>query len=52
MENEKAFIGHITTITGWMFTVVNPSVIPITLSCVASIMACVNYYYSIKKNRK
>lgn len=51
MDNGRAFLGHLGTIMGWMFAMVNPSVIPIVLSSIASVMACINYYFSIKKNR-
>lgn len=52
MENGRAFLGHLGTTMGWMFTIINPSVIPIVLSCIASIMACINYYFSIKKKQR
>ena len=44
----------IKLILGWYFTfasVVSGSWIPVVLSSIASIMAIVNYYYQIKKNR-
>jgi hypothetical protein len=37
---------------GWMFVMINPSVIPIILASLCSMMGCINYYFSIKKNRK
>lgn len=52
MHNDNAFIGHMTTLMAWMFTIVSPSVIPVVLASLCSIMGCINYYYSIKKNRQ
>lgn len=46
--------GIITLFTGWYFafaSLVSLNWIPVTLSSVASVMAIVNYYYQIKKNR-
>jgi hypothetical protein len=55
MTHDNGSIGSMGLIIGWIFaffTWVNPSIIPIILSAAASIMACVNYYYQIKKNKK
>lgn len=52
MDHKNTILGHICTLMSWMFTVIKPEVIPIILSCVSSTLAAINYYYSIKKNRK
>lgn len=52
MEHKNTILGHLMTAMSWMFTVLKPETIPIILSSIASAMAIVNYYYSIKKNRK
>lgn len=52
MEHRNAALGHLCHIMSWMFTVIKPEAIPIVLSCITSVMAAVNYYYSIKKNRQ
>jgi hypothetical protein len=44
----------ITLFTSWYFalaTIVSMGWVPLILSSVASIMAIINYYYQIKKNR-
>lgn len=44
--------GHVLTAMSWMFAIIQPSIIPLILSSTASVMACVSYYFQIKKNRK
>lgn len=54
-DHTNGSIGTMGLIVGWIFTFftwVNPSIIPVILSSVASIMAAINYYYQIKKNKK
>lgn len=46
--------GIVELFIGWYFAfvgLVSPHWIPMTLSSLASIMAIVNYYFQIKKNR-
>lgn len=48
-------IGPVGLIIGWLLgfiAAVSWNVVPIVLSSAASIMAIINYYYQIKKNRK
>lgn len=45
------YLREFLVIFSWI-TAFNPAVIPIVLSCAASVMAIINYYYSIKKNRQ
>lgn len=52
MEIKKTIVGHLCTVMGWMFFSINPQMVPLILSSVASVFAIVNYYYSIKKNKK
>lgn len=52
MEAKNALVGHIGTIMGWMLFSINPQMIPLILSSIASILGAINYYYSIKKNRQ
>jgi hypothetical protein len=47
--------GHVGLITGWVLGFIGATslgIIPIALSSLASLMAIVNYYYQIKKNKK
>jgi hypothetical protein len=47
--------GHVYMVVSWLFGFVGAvswNIIPIILSSAASIMAIVNYYYQIKKNKK
>jgi hypothetical protein len=34
------------------FISLNITMVPIILSSIASVLACINYYYQIKKNKK
>lgn len=52
METKHQFLGHLCTIMSWMFTALKPEAIPIILSCISSIMAIRNYYYSTRKIKK
>lgn len=52
MNEKNAFFGHLLTGMSWMFTAIKPEMIPVLLSCITSVMGAVNYYYSIKKNKK
>jgi hypothetical protein len=52
MEQKHGLVGNLCTLMSWMFTVVKPESIPIVCSLITSILAWVNYYYQIKKNRK
>lgn len=48
-------IGYVLTGFSWVaafISLTSLSIIPIILSSVASILACVNYYYQIRKNKK
>lgn len=52
---DNATTGHVGLIAGWIFGFIGATslgVIPIVLSSLASVMAIVNYYYQIKKNKK
>lgn len=47
--------GHVLTIISWLLGFIGAvswNIVPIVLSSAASIMAIINYYYQIKKNRK
>lgn len=52
MNNNNSIIGHVSTCLGWMLYSIDPATIPGVLASVASVMAIINYFYSIKKNRK
>lgn len=43
-----------TMIFSWIFGLISLPVtaIPIILSSIASVMACINYYYQIRKHKK
>jgi hypothetical protein len=48
-------LGPIGLISGWLLGfigAVSLGTIPIILSSIASVMAIVNYYYQIRKNKK
>lgn len=48
-------IGKVGLIFGWVLGFIGATslgIIPIVLSSIASVMAIINYYYQIKKNRK
>lgn len=52
---DNANTGHVGLIIGWIFGFIGATSLgwlPIILSSVASIMAIVNYYYQIKKNKR
>jgi hypothetical protein len=52
---DNANTGHVGLTIGWILGFVGATSlnwIPIVLSSAASIMAIVNYYYQIKKNKK
>lgn len=51
MLNHIRYSKEFLVIFSWV-TAFNPTWIPVALSCGASIMAMISYYYSIKKNRK
>lgn len=54
-NNTHSAGGYVLTIFGWIagfIGIASMSLIPIVLSSLASIMACIHYYYQIKKNRK
>lgn len=52
MEHRHQIFAHICTAMSWMFAALNPQAIPIILSCISSVMAIRNYYYSTKKIKK
>jgi hypothetical protein len=48
-------LGHVGLVCGWLLGFIGATslgIIPIVLSSVASLLAIVNYYYQIKKNKK
>lgn len=48
-------LGHVGLIFGWclgFIGAVSLEKVPIILSSIASLLAIVNYYYQIKKNKK
>lgn len=48
-------LGPVGLIFGWLLgfiAAISWNVLPIVLSSAASIMAIINYYYQIKKNKK
>ena len=52
---DNGTIGHIGLIYGWILGFIGATslgIIPIALSSIASLMAIINYYYQIKKNKK
>jgi len=50
---DNTAIGHTGLICGWFFGFIGTSlgIIPIVLSSAASLMAIINYWYQIKKNK-
>ncbi len=48
----KEGAAHFGVFFGWVFTSMNPAIIPQGLSVICSIMAIVNYYYTIREKRK
>lgn len=51
MHNHNSIVGHVSVFLCWAFYSLSPAVIPGVAATLASIMAIINYYYSIKKNR-
>jgi hypothetical protein len=52
---DNAIPGHIGLIAGWVLGFIGATslgIIPIALSSLASLMAIINYYYQIRKNKK
>jgi hypothetical protein len=55
LEMDNGQMGHVFMVFSWVagfIGAVSWNVVPIALSSIASVMAIINYYYQIKKNRK
>jgi hypothetical protein len=52
MDQKHAIVGHVCTAMSWLFVTIRPESIPVILSCITSVLGALNYYYSIKNNRK
>lgn len=55
LEMDNGNTGHVCMIVSWMLGFIGAvswNIVPIILSSVASIMAIINYYYQIKKNKR
>lgn len=54
LEMDNGNTGHFFMVISWLFGFIGAvswNMLPIFLSSVASVMAIVNYYYQIKKNK-
>jgi hypothetical protein len=52
---DHAITGHVGLICGWILGFIGATslgIVPIVLSSIASLLAIINYYYQIKKNKK